>query len=158
MRNGEHKINTVIRDIALLMAVRKSRLVLIGLLIVDFLVRHYHRYGLSGMVILLWLVIAPFIAESFVHTDKTKQYTKELPHLCKKFRFQYKEMVADLLVCGISLLFLLALLWANRNSTIEEAYIVYSPIAYILVSIITFAVLYFTERRKIGTLLENNLL
>ncbi len=152
------EVNTVIRCIALQESFRKVKVLLIVLMLLEFFVRYFNRYAITILFILIWLVVGPFIIEQLVKKDRTGEYESLLPVLCKKYHYQDKRLKADIFVYSLWLLFVLALLYSNLQSTIAEIYIIYAPIMYITVAFMAIIGIYVGTKSHIKALLANNLL
>ena len=156
MKNQEHQINKVVRNVAALEALRRVRLSLIVLLLVEFFIRYFYRYAITELVFVIWLTIGPFLVEQLLKKDKTREQATLLPILCKKYRYSYKELISQFIVCIVCLLFLVVQLYANLHSSISEAFIIYAPVLYIFGMLSGFTILYMYIRKKIGNVLESN--
>lgn len=156
MNNTAYMLNKIIRNVVALEAIRKIRLSLIALLVVEFFVRYYFRYAITELVFIVWLIVAPFLVELLIKKDKTKEQSNVLPVFCKKYNYNYKELISQLTVYSIFLLYLMVQFYANTHSSITEVYIVYAPIMYAFGSLAGFIGLYMYIRKKIGNELENN--
>ncbi len=156
MKDNGCKINTVVRNVAALEAVRKVRHALIILLMVEFFVRYFYRYSVTVLVFIIWMVAGPFLVEQLMKKDTTREETALLPVLCKKYRYNYRELKAQMIVSIVCLLFLFVQLYANLHSSMEESYIIYAPVLYVFISLVGLAGLYMYSRKRIGNLLESN--
>ena len=156
MSNTVNQVNKIVRNVVALEAIRRVRLALIILLLVEFLVRFFYRYAITELVFVIWLTAAPFLLGQIMKKDKTKEQSQELPVLCKKYRYNYKELISQLIVCIVCLLYLMVQLYANIHSSIPEGYIVYAPVVYAFGALVGFVGLYMYIKRKIGNELENN--
>ncbi len=156
MNNTAYKVNRIIRNVVALEAIRRIRLSLITLLVVEFFIRYFHRYAITELVLIMWLIAAPFLVGLLIKKDKTKEQSNVLPVFCKKYNYNYKELISQLIVCIICLLYLMVQFYANIHSSITEVYIVYAPVMYVFGSLVGFVGLYMYIRKKIGNELENN--
>lgn len=153
MNRERNQVNQIIRQIVILEAIRKVRLIMVILLIIEFFLNKQ-----LGLILLIWMGIGPFLVEQMLKKDRTKEYVSILPEVCKKYRFDQKVMKGNVIAWFICILFLLVSYYVSLHNTMLKWYVVYTPLACVLLTIASFIGWGIYYRVTIGNLLRNNLL
>lgn len=153
MNSELNQINQIIRNVAILEAVRKVRVTLVILLVMEFFMNKQ-----LGLILLLWIAIVPFVVEQAVKKDKTKEYEKILPMVCNKYKFDHKAMKGNVIACLICVFFLLVSFYVSLYNPMLKWYVVYAPLVCAVITILSFIGWSIYYRVTIGKLLRNNVL
>lgn len=156
MKDEAYQVNRTVRNVAVLESIRIVRVSLILLLIGEFFLRYFYHYATTELIFIVWLVVGPFVLGQVIKKDKTKKHSVTLPIFCKKYRYSHRELISQMIVCAVCWVYFYIQLYANVNSSIEEAFIIYLPILYIIGTPVGVIGLYIYKRRMFGYELENN--